>query len=302
MPCCASSLSCPHCREPLAPKGVELGCGSCGQKVPVDLHGFARRRAARAALLVALALVPIGFCWTEAVRESAGLAAAERARDSEMRIVRARCETDQLRRKLRDAHGELSAAREEVARLECRKVSPAAGPDGNDVLAEADDSELRGEIEFLEGVAQKLPDAPEVHFRLAMAYDRLSSDPEASSKCFLHAKKAIKLDPAYKRKFQPMLKSSRLARRVAEIIHEIIQKSEDSRIPDDEAERYAEEIGKLLGDRADRGPGSGPLETPDPESIRRMIQDPQRRDQLRRLWDRPGAAEPDSLGLGSSRD
>ena len=105
------------------------------------------------------------------------------------------------------------------------------------------------EVRWYEKALSYRPGDPELHFRASIAYD-LARDarPDWSAKSFEHAKAAIKLDPAYKRKFKPMIRNSRVAGEVARIIREIIEKSEEAGLDDAEAEAYAARIGKILGD------------------------------------------------------
>ncbi len=130
----------------------------------------------------------------------------------------------------------------------------------------------------------------EAHFRASLAYDK-AQRADWSAKSFEHAKKAIKLDPNYKKKFQPMIRNSQVAKKVAGIIHEIIQKSEDSQIPDEEAARYAEEIGQILGDNNIKSEMLGEEGTSQ-ESLKEMIKDPSKRQKLRQLWDRSAGGDP----------
>ncbi len=105
------------------------------------------------------------------------------------------------------------------------------------------------EIRWYEKALSYRPGDPELHFRASIAYD-LARDarPDWSAKSFEHAKAAIKLDPAYKRKFKPMIRNSRVALEVSRVIREILEKSEEAGLDDAEAEAYAARIGKILGD------------------------------------------------------
>jgi hypothetical protein len=130
------------------------------------------------------------------------------------------------------------------------------------------------EVKWYEKALSYRPGDAELHFRASLAYD-LAKDarPDWSAKSFEHAKAAIKLDPAYKRKFRPMIRNSRVAGEVARIIRELIEKSEEGGLPDEEADAYAARIGKLLGDpgamsepRGGATPNEGP-EVPSEELV-----------------------------------
>ncbi|MBI4870649.1 MAG: tetratricopeptide repeat protein [Candidatus Riflebacteria bacterium] len=153
------------------------------------------------------------------------------------------------------------------------------------------------EIEFYEKTIELKPTFAEAHFRASLAYDKTKDRrSDWSAKSFEHAKKAIKLDPNYKKRFQPMIRNSQVAKQVAGIIHEIIQKSEDSQIPDDEAAKYAEQIGKILGDNNIKsemlGEESGGANT---ESLKEMIKDPGKRQRLRQFWDASSGGDPQKV-------
>ncbi|MBI4862035.1 MAG: protein kinase [Candidatus Riflebacteria bacterium] len=105
------------------------------------------------------------------------------------------------------------------------------------------------EIEFYERSLRLEPNRADIHFRLAMAYDR-SRRPDAPRKTFEHAKAAIRLDHAYKARFQEVLKNSDVAKQIARIVAEIIQQSENDTLTDEETRRYAEKFQEMLGDKS----------------------------------------------------
>ncbi|MBI3889950.1 MAG: hypothetical protein HY303_00300, partial [Candidatus Wallbacteria bacterium] len=144
---CSASLRCPACREPLAPKGVEVGCGSCGQKYPVDLVTLARPNAAlkgyaMLALLGCVGLLGVAT-WRqlELVERDCQLAATreQQARVlAELRACGERSRLAQLSRAKAEAAGRQSAG------------APDSSAVTTEVASEADQEELRSDIRFLE--------------------------------------------------------------------------------------------------------------------------------------------------------
>ncbi len=147
------------------------------------------------------------------------------------------------------------------------------------------------ELLYYEKTLELKPNYAEVHYRASLAYDKAGRQ-DSSSKSFEHAKKAIKLDPNYKKKFQPMIRNSHVAKTVASIIHEIIQKSEDSQIPDEDAARYAERIGKILGDNNIKSEMLGEENSSSIDKLKDAIKDPTKRQQLRQFWDASAGGDP----------
>ncbi len=196
-----------------------------------------------------------------------------------------------------DDTGELEQARdflEKAYRLEPQneKLTPEITFGLASTYGLLDDNE--NEIKYYERTIELKPNFAEAHFRASLAYDKAKRS-DWSAKSFEHAKKAIKLDPNYKKKFQPMIRNSQVAKKVAGIIHEIIQKSEDSQIPDDEAARYAEEIGKVLGDNNIKSEMLGEEGGNSPESLKEMIKDPSKRQKLRQFWDASAGGDPQKV-------
>jgi Ca-activated chloride channel family protein len=91
----------------------------------------------------------------------------------------------------------------------------------------------------------------EYHFQLALAWDR-SGRPDAARKAFKHVREAVRLDPAYKRRFQESFKESEVYRRIQSIPSEIIEKSENDQLTDAETQKYAEKFRQMLGQPLDR--------------------------------------------------
>lgn len=88
----------------------------------------------------------------------------------------------------------------------------------------------------------------ECHFRLALAYDK-SKRTDAARKTFEHAKAAIREKSEYKKKFQEVLKNSDVAKQIASIVSEIIEKSENDQLTDAETEKYAQKFQQMLGEK-----------------------------------------------------
>lgn len=104
------------------------------------------------------------------------------------------------------------------------------------------------EIECLEKALEGNPNWAECHFLLALAYDK-SSRKDAPRKTFEHAKNAIRLKEEYKQRFQEVLKNSEVAKQIAGIVSEIIEKTENDELTDEETEKYARKFFDMLGDK-----------------------------------------------------
>jgi len=104
------------------------------------------------------------------------------------------------------------------------------------------------EIEYYEKALDLDQKWAECHFRLALAYDK-SKRPDAARKTFEHAKAAIREKSEYKKKFQEVLKNSDVAKQIASIVSEIIEKSENDQLTDAETEKYAQKFQQMLGEK-----------------------------------------------------
>lgn len=104
------------------------------------------------------------------------------------------------------------------------------------------------EIEHYERALELDSKWAECHFRLALAYDK-SARPDAARKTFEHAKAAIRERSEYKKKFQEVLKNSDVAKQIASIVSEIIEKSENDQLTDAETEKYAQKFQQMLGEK-----------------------------------------------------
>jgi tetratricopeptide (TPR) repeat protein len=104
------------------------------------------------------------------------------------------------------------------------------------------------EIEYYEKALELKSRWAECHFRLALAYDK-SQRPDAPRKTFENAKAAIREKAEYKKKFQEVLKNSDVAKKIAGIVSEIIEKSENDQLTDAETEKYAKKFQDMLGEK-----------------------------------------------------
>lgn len=92
------------------------------------------------------------------------------------------------------------------------------------------------------------PQWADAHFRVALAYDK-SDRADASKKTLENAKLAIKLKPEYKKKFQEVLKNSEIAKKIANIVVDIIVKAESDQLTDEETEKSVKKIQEMFGEK-----------------------------------------------------
>lgn len=102
-------------------------------------------------------------------------------------------------------------------------------------------------IEFDSGI-----DKADVHFQLALAYDRTAQH----SKTIEHAQLAVQLNPDYKKKLQPLIKNSNLAQDVGNIVDEVLRETEDSQLSDEQINEFARRVGDILGEENMNSGGS----------------------------------------------
>lgn len=102
-------------------------------------------------------------------------------------------------------------------------------------------------IEFGSGI-----DKADVHFQLALAYDRTAQH----SKTIEHAQLAVQLNPDYKKKLQPLIKNSNLAQDVGNIVDEVLRETEDSQLSDEQINEFARRVGDILGEENMNAGGS----------------------------------------------
>lgn len=126
------------------------------------------------------------------------------------------------------------------------------------------------QIALLERVIAMDDMSGDAHFRLAMAYDK-SGRKDAAGKTFEHAKAAIRISPEYKKKFQGVLKNSKVAADVADIVARIIKDAEDDTLTDNKTEEYARLIQEMLSPDGSIKPAA----FKNPDTIRRLVGSPE---------------------------
>ena len=87
------------------------------------------------------------------------------------------------------------------------------------------------------------PDDPEVHLQLAIAYDKV----DKPNKTVEHAQRAVQLDASYKKRLRPIIRNSNVARRIGNIITDVLRETETSQLTDEQIDEYARRVGEILG-------------------------------------------------------
>lgn len=85
---------------------------------------------------------------------------------------------------------------------------------------------------------------PETHFQYALVCDRLDRPRDTVA----HAQKAVQLDATFKTRLQPLIKNSRVARRIGNIITDVLKQTEGSALTDEQIDEYARRVGQILGE------------------------------------------------------
>ena len=111
---------------------------------------------------------------------------------------------------------------------------------------------LQEQIDAFEKSLAIYPNDPEVHFQLCLAYDKL----DKPNKMVEHAQSAVRLDGSYKKRLSPLIKNSNVARRIGQIITDVLQQSKGSQLTDEQIDEYARRVGEILGDENIRKPGA----------------------------------------------
>ena len=88
------------------------------------------------------------------------------------------------------------------------------------------------------------PDSAETHFQLALAYDKVNE----SNKIVEHVQRAVQEDPSYKKRLQPLIKNSNLARKLGNLVNEVLRKTKDSQLSDEQIDEFARRVGEYLGE------------------------------------------------------
>lgn len=121
--------------------------------------------------------------------------------------------------------------------------------------------QLEDELAAYEKALALDSESAEYNFHASLAWDK-SDRPDAAAKTFQYAKAAIRLDAAYKKRFQEVLKNSKVASRIAGIVKEIIQGTEDETLSEEDIDGYARQIQTMLGD---------PDSAPDKEKMKELL-------------------------------
>ncbi len=100
------------------------------------------------------------------------------------------------------------------------------------------------QIDCFERSLQFEPDDPETHFQLALAYDKV----DKPNKTVEHAQRAVQLDAGFKKRLQPLIKNSKVARRIGNIITDVLRETETSQLSDEQIDEYARRVGEILGE------------------------------------------------------
>lgn len=104
-------------------------------------------------------------------------------------------------------------------------------------------AEVKKQIKAYEKCLELGPDDPEVHLQLAIAYDKV----DKPNKTVEHAQRAVQLDASYKKRLQPIIKNSNVARRIGNIITDVLRETETSQLTDEQIDEYARRVGEILG-------------------------------------------------------
>ena len=104
--------------------------------------------------------------------------------------------------------------------------------------------QFQKQIDCFERSLQFEPDDPETHFQLALAYDKV----DKPNKTVEHAQRAVQLDAGFKKRLQPLIKNSKVARRIGNIITDVLRETETSQLSDEQIDEYARRVGEILGE------------------------------------------------------
>lgn len=132
------------------------------------------------------------------------------------------------------------------------------------------------QIECYEKSLQGDPNDPETHFLLALAYDRV----DKPNKTVEHAQRAVQLDASFKKKLQPLIKNSKVARRIGSIITDVLKETESSQLSDEQIDEYARRVGEILGEENINPDASANRFS---SRVKGMMKDPTKRKALQRF-------------------
>ena len=110
-------------------------------------------------------------------------------------------------------------------------------------------AKIKKQISAYERSLQIGPDDPEVHLQLAIAYDKV----DKPNKTVEHAQRAVQLDASYKKRLRPIIKNSNVARRIGQIITDVLRETETSQLTDEQIDEYARRVGEILGQEHHKG-------------------------------------------------
>lgn len=132
------------------------------------------------------------------------------------------------------------------------------------------------QIECYEKSLQGDPNDPETHFQLALAYDKV----DKPNKTVEHAQRAVQLDASFKKRLQPLIKNSKVARRIGSIITDVLKETESSQLSDEQIDEYARRVGEILGEENINPDSAGSRFS---SRVKGMMKDPSKRKALQRF-------------------
>jgi len=138
--------------------------------------------------------------------------------------------------------------------------------------------QFQKQIDCFERSLQFDPDDPETHFQLALAYDKV----DKPNKTVEHAQRAVQLDAGFKKRLQPLIKNSKVARRIGNIITDVLRETETSQLSDEQIDEYARRVGEILGEENINPDGKGGDIR---NRMRGILNDPGKRQALGRFMD-----------------
>ena len=144
--------------------------------------------------------------------------------------------------------------------------------------------QFQKQIDCFERSLQFEPDDPETHFQLALAYDKV----DKPNKTVEHAQRAVQLDAGFKKRLQPLIKNSKVARRIGNIITDVLRETETSQLSDEQIDEYARRVGEILGEENINPEGNkGDYRS----RFKKFMGSGQNRDNLRKMMSGDGTAD-----------
>ena len=105
-------------------------------------------------------------------------------------------------------------------------------------------SDYRMQVQAYERALEYDEKNPETHFHLGLAYDRLGKH----NRTIHHCQRAVQLDSSYKKKLQPLIRNTSLAKEVGKIVDEVLAETNGGPLTDEQINAYARRVGEILGD------------------------------------------------------